>query len=210
MNIRYDVVQGSAEWFSARAGFLSASCFGEIFTPTGKEATGAKVENYANRLISERITGKPCESGFSSAAMERGHIIEIEARAFYEMTFDIDVTQVGLVENGDYSCSPDGLIMEGGQIIKGLEIKSPLAHTQIGYLKKGVLPTQYIPQVQGSMFVCEVNQWDFLSYHPDLKPLLLTIERDQEWLDNLSPVAEEFLNRVKSGVQQLSNEEVTS
>ena len=61
--------QGSDEWHVLRSGLISASSASEIFTPTGKPATGAKVDNYINRLIAERVMGKPVESGYTSAAM---------------------------------------------------------------------------------------------------------------------------------------------
>jgi hypothetical protein len=204
----------AAEWFDARLGCVSASCFGEIFTPTGKPATGAKVENYANKLIAETIMQKPIES-FKSDAMERGNELEAEARNWYELAVDVDVSECGLIYLNDLeavSCSPDGLIIDdaaidgSSDVVKGLEIKCPLAHTHIKYLMKGELPTQYIPQLQGSMFVADCGEWDFLSYHPDLKPLLITVKRNDEWIDNFKPVLDKFVKRIQDGVNQLTEQ----
>lgn len=197
--------QGSPEWHVLRSGLISASSAGEIFTPTGKPATGAKVENYINRLIAERVMGKPVESGYTSAAMERGHEIEVDARSWYEMAKGVDVTQVAMIQSGDYSCSPDGLIFADGELVKGLEIKSPLAHTQVSYLMKNQIPTQYIPQLQVSMFVAGLSEWDFLAYHPDLNPMLLTCKRDDVWLDGFLKVAENILLRIVEGVEQIKH-----
>ena len=203
MIIEWDIEQGTDEWFQARLGRVSASCFDVLFTPTGKPSTGAKIENYANKLIAEHLTGKREES-YKSEAMERGNELEAEARLWYEMATNSDVSTCGLVYADDektVSCSPDGLIK--GDKLKGLEIKCPLAHTHVKYLMKGILPNQYIPQLQGSMLVCDCAEWDFLSYHPDLKPLLITVKRDDEWIDNFKPILTKFVERVKAGVEQL-------
>jgi hypothetical protein len=207
MKLHIDCEQGSPEWHILRAGLISASCAGEIYTPTGKPATGAKVDNYINRLIAERVMGKPAESGFTSSAMERGHVVEIEARAFYEMATGLGVTQIAMIQDGDYSCSPDGLIYEDGEIIKGLEIKSPLAHTQVSYLMRREIPTQYIPQLQLSMYVSGLTEWDFLAYHPDLDPLLITCKIDHEWLDGFLKVSEKILSKVNEGVKLIKHKE---
>lgn len=205
MQVHNQCEQGSPEWQILRSGLISASSAGEIFTPTGKPATGAKVENYVNRLIAERVMGKPVEGGYTSAAMDRGHEIEIEARTWYEMATGLDVTQVAMLQEGDYSCSPDGLIYSDGELIKGLEIKSPLAHTQVAYLLKKQIPTQYIPQLQVSMFVSGLSEWDFLAYHPDLDPMLITCERDDEWIEAFLKVSESILFKVVEGVTELTN-----
>ncbi len=203
MKIHNECEQGSDEWHVLRSGLISASSAGEIFTATGKPATGQKVSNYINRLIAERVMGKPVESGYTSAAMERGHEIEIDARLWYEMAHDCDVTQVAMLQEDDYSCSPDGLIYSGEQLVKGLEIKSPLAHTHVSYLLKQQIPTQYIPQLQVSMFVSGLSEWDFLSYHPDLEPMLITCERDDDWIEKFVETAEKILFQVVEGVAQI-------
>ena len=195
--------QGSDEWHVLRSGLISASSASEIYTPTGKPATGAKVENYINRLIAERVMGKPVESGYTSAAMERGHEIEVDARSWYEMAKGVDVTQVAMIQSGDYSCSPDGLIFADGELVKGLEIKSPLAHTQVSYLMKNQIPTQYIPQLQVSMYVSGLSDWSLLLYHPDLNPLLIDVARDDDWIDGFVGVAEKILLKVSQGVEKI-------
>jgi len=204
MIIHDQCVQGSDEWHILRSGLISASSAGDIYTPTGKPATGAKVQNYINRLIAERVMGKPVEGGYTSAAMERGHEIEVEARDWYEMAYGVNVSQVAMIQDGDYSCSPDGLIYSDGEIVKGLEIKSPLAHTQVAYLLKGAIPTQYKPQLQVSMLVSGLDQWDFLAYHPELEPLLLTCKRDDEWIEGFLETSESIISDVFMGVDQIA------
>ena len=62
--------QRTPEWYTARLGVPSASNFEKIITPTGKPST--QIEGYTNRLIAEKITGKPCDSDEPNAAMQRG------------------------------------------------------------------------------------------------------------------------------------------
>lgn len=202
MQINY-CEQGTQEWLDARSGYISASNGDVLLTPTGKPATGQKVATFTNKIIAERLMGKSAESGYQSQAMERGHEIEGAARDWYEMATGQDVTEVGLVTSGDLSCSPDGLILIGNDIVKGLEIKCPLASTHIGYLLNGYVPPKYIPQLQVSMIVTGVDKWDFLSYHPDLEPLLVTVARDDEWIDSFLEVSAEVVEKVLSGIEQI-------
>ena len=204
MKIIKGIEQGTNAWLDARAGLISASNADVLLTPTGKTATGAKVDTFLNKMIAERIMGKSAESSFKSEAMQRGIELEDQARSWYEMATGADVVEVGLVKQNDYSCSPDGLIMDGDKITKGLEIKCPLAHTHVGYLRANRLPTAYIPQVQSSMFVCDVQEWDFMSYHPDIEPLLLTVKRDDEWIESFISVGEEFLFKMLDEIEVIS------
>ena len=57
------------------------------------------------------------------------------------------------------------------------------------------------------MYVCDVDTWDFLSYHPDLEPLLITVERDDEWIKNFKPVLNSFVDRVQDGISKLTHKQ---
>jgi len=48
-------------------------------------------------------------------------------------------------------------------------------------------------QVQGSMYVTGLKHWDFLAYHPDMKPLLLTVGRDARIIDALDIALNDFI-----------------
>lgn len=204
MEIRWDIKQGTKEWKQARSQFLSASVFTDLITPTGKPSKGKKVTDLENKMIAQLVSGKPVESQGQSVAMRRGHEFEPEARSYYEFSTGNTVAECGLVESSKISCSPDGLIMNGDLIAKGLEIKCPFAHTHVGYLRAGIVPPQYMPQVQGSIMVCEVEEWDFMSYHPDFEDLTITVKRDDEWIDNFKVILEPFLYQIDQGVLQLT------
>jgi len=169
-----DVDQGSDEWLQARLGIPTASAFSNIVTASFK-ASSSKA-GYMGKLLAEYIKGEQQEQ-FTSKWTERGHDLEPSARIMYQALTDNKVEQVGMAyktEDKDRSCSPDGLI----QRQKGLEIKCPKLANHIGYRLSGELPRVYKPQVHGSMYVCDIDQWDFMSYHPDDEPFLITVERD--------------------------------
>lgn len=173
--------QGSAEWFRARAGIPTASSFDKIITTTGTRSK--QREKYMFQLAGERIIGKP-EETYTNAAMQRGKEMEAEARQNYEFIYGETVEQVGLcVTEGEMvvGASPDGLLNANG----GLEIKCPELATHVSYLLDNKLPTAYFQQVQGNLFVTGREWWDFVSYYPGLKPLLIRVERDENFIKAL-------------------------
>jgi putative phage-type endonuclease len=189
-----NVEQRTPEWFAARLGVPSASNFGKVITPGGKKST--QVEGYLNRLVADILTGRS-EQMESSDAMQRGTELEPEAREYYELIAG-PVQEIGFCIHDDgFGCSPDGVVGEDGL----LEIKCPLAHTQVEYLRDNCIPSIYIPQVQGQMLVMGKQWCDFLSYHPDMKPLLVRVERDEKFIAILHEALCELVERVKSSVE---------
>jgi len=176
-----DAIQGSDEWLESRLGRPTASNFGRLITPTGKASTSA--QGYIDELVAQRITGEIPEF-FKSAAMERGNELEPAAKALYEFTNDVEVKEVGLCLHDRYECgaSPDGLINQNG----GLEIKCPLPHTHVSYLRDGGIPAKYIPQVQGCLWITEREWWDFMSYHPSMEDLIVRVYRDNAYITKLA------------------------
>jgi hypothetical protein len=150
-------------------------------------------------LIAENLTGKPTET-FKSEAMQRGNDLEGEARALAELMLGVDIEEVGLIKMDDHEigCSPDGLWDD-----TGIEIKSPNASTHISYLRKGKLPTIYTQQVQGTMLVLGLSEYWFLSYHPDLEPLLIKVKRDDKLLKLAEPLLIETAEIIKSETKRL-------
>jgi len=61
-----------------------------------------------------------------------------------------------------------------------------MGHTMVSYLRAGnVLPSKYIPQVQGQLWITGREWCDFVAYHPDMTILLVRVERDQKYIDKL-------------------------
>ena len=199
--IIHNVEQNTPEWFRLRMGVPTASRFGEIYTGTGKASASA--DNYMYSLLAEIVANEPGES-FSNAATEWGHEMEPRAVSAYEMLEGRSMEVVGFVTNdkGTVGCSPDRV---------NLEIKCPALKTHLKYLVDGRCPTKYIPQVQGCMLICEQDHWDFMSYHPDARPLIVRVERDEEYIDGLSKHLNEFivkLNDAKALIMGEGNEKI--
>jgi putative phage-type endonuclease len=182
--------QRSPEWFQARLGVPSASAFGRVITPGGKPSTQA--DGYLNKLVAEILTGKS-EYQEVNEAMQRGTDLEPEARQYYELIAG-PVQEVGFCIHDDgFGCSPDGFVGEDGL----LEIKCPLAHTHVEYLIDDAIPGIYIPQVQGQLLVTGRKWCDFLSYHPDMKPLLVRVERDEKFIATLHKLLVDLVDKIK-------------
>lgn len=189
--------QGSEEWLEARSIVPTASEFGKIITGTGKRSE--QMEGYAKEIAFQAVT-KKVKPNFSNYHMDRGHQMEPRARALYQLKTGLQVDQVAMIYRNELkkeSCSPDGVIFDGEKVVKGLEIKSPELHTHIDYVMSQGLPTIYTPQVQGSMWVCGLDEWDFMSYHPDAKPLLVTVKKDRLYHQSLEKHMKEF-HRLKT------------
>jgi hypothetical protein len=115
--------------------------------------------------------------------VQRGNLLEPDARNWYETHAGHRVTEVGFAshDTGGFGCSPDGLIETHCPVgwSHGLEIKCPILPTHLGYLLNGGLPDEYFWQVHMSMAVTGLSRWDFLSYCPGEAPLLIEVRRDE-------------------------------
>ena len=190
--------QGSEAWHQARLGIPTASQFDRIVTASGtarKQATG-----YLAELLAEHITGQ-AEDGYQSADIQRGIELEPAARACYELETGYDVEQVGgvyLDESRTVMASPDGLI---AGMTRGLEIKCPKLATHIRYILEDALPTQYVLQVQGGMWVTGYDEWDFVSYCPeyDAQPIYIkTIKRNTALIAQMDKHIRAFSARLEN------------
>jgi putative phage-type endonuclease len=159
----FDCEQRSAAWVSARLGMLTASSLGDAFATT-KSGFSASRRNLKLRIVLERLTGKSQESGYTNAAMERGILLEPEARAAYEAESGLLVDTVGFIVHDELmtGASPDGLIGEDG----GIEIKCPGAAAHLDYLR-GEIPNDYKLQVIHSLWLTGRQWWDLTYYNPD-------------------------------------------
>jgi len=185
-----NIEQGTPEWLQARKGVVTGSRFKDVVTPSKGELSKSS-EKYMYELVAERM-GATIDF-YQNEHMQRGNDLEPMARATYEFVKDCKVDEVGfcLSDSKLVGVSPDGLIGEDG----GLEIKCPKETTHISYLVKGELPSIYKPQVQGSMWITGRKWWDFMSYHPDLPPLIIRIPRD-----------EEYISKMEDGITRFSKE----
>jgi len=206
---RYDIKQNTDEWYEIKIGKFSASTCADLLMA---ETTKGYV-NLIDKIVEERITGKPSESKTfkGNAFTERGHELEPVNRDDYEMRTFNNVSIVGVVELDEWVlCSPDGLIGES----MVWQAKCPIFNTQKKYLKlierHNELPDNdilkkidgnYYKQEQFELFVTGRSQAVWTSYHPNLTAIDLIIERDlvmiAEIESRIIQAKEEVLNEIK-------------
>ena len=194
-----DVPQYSDEWWAAKRGKPSASKMDRIITSSGKPSK--QREGYLWELAAERISGIS-SSTYQSQAMLDGIEKEAESRQLYELIHEVEVEQVGMIyqnEDKDFLCSPDGVINRE----YGLEIKTVLAKTQVGYLLVNKLPRDYFVQVQSSIFISEFSRWDFFSNSAGLPPLIIKVERDVKFCAQLKVALDEFCEELDDVTEKL-------
>lgn len=195
-----DHEQGTPEWVAARLGIPTASNFKRILTATGKLSTS--VDTYFYELLAERITKQPAND-YTNEWMARGTELEPEARSTYEFIYDTQVEQVGFVYLDDrrhVGCSPDGLVGDDGTI----EIKAPKASTHVKYLLDGKCPADYVPQVQGQLWITGRKFCDFMSYHPDCDPLFVRVLRDNDYIEALTKEVDKLSKRIETAIKKLA------
>ena len=81
----------------------------------------------------------------------------------------------------------------------GLEIKCPSPVRHLETIRRGAIPPEYMAQVQGSMWITGLEQWDYYSYPAtdEMKSFCVRIDKDpgyHEALDRNIPI---FLSQMK-------------
>lgn len=199
MKIHTEFQQNSLEWLTAKAGVLTASEAGDLFTGEMKPRTGDMPKTLLYRKLAEIWTGGPLPGGMT-LNMEFGSVLEEEAIPWLEYEFNEPVRRVGFITADDerVGCSPDGLIADGG-----VEIKCPTAAVHCKYLDRGEVPGDYLPQVHFSMFVTGARWWKFVSYHRRFPKLVKVVERDEKIQMVIDVVVDEFLWALEFKVRRL-------
>jgi hypothetical protein len=192
MKIYADVEQGSPEWFKLRLGIPTASCFDQIVTPKKCELS-ASAYKYALRLCAEKLLNMPSATIDGQEWMERGKELEDDAVRQYEFHIEKKTIKVGFIttDDGSVGFSPDRLVMDGKDRRIALEIKCPSQHVHLGYLLDGAAP-EYKPQVQGQIWIADLDRADLYSYHPQMPPALIQTAPDREYIQKLSNAVDTF------------------
>jgi len=198
-----DCIQGTDEWFAAKLGIASASNFAKIKAKPRVAGKGGRVD-YMYQLENERDEGKT-EETINTTHMMRGVEIEPQAREYYEKFQGVTVEQVGFIKLDDnIGCSPDGLVGKDGLI----EIKCPKGTTHKKYVVKDKLPTTYIPQVQGQLWVTNRKWCDFISYRPESneRPYWsIRVFRDEGYINQLAVEVNQFIIELEALTKKIIN-----
>lgn len=197
MEVFNDIIQGTQEWLEVRSGIPTASCFDKIITPTGKKSDSS--DEYANLLTAEKLLEQPIATWKGNKWTERGNVLEQDAVDFYEFQHDLVTEKVGFVKNYGVGCSPDRLIGDDGL----LEGKAPAPHTHVGYMLKNALPTLFIPQVQGQLYVTNRKWCDWMSFHPEMGQVIIRVKRDEEYITTMSGLLCKFLEKLEEKQKRL-------
>ena len=200
--------QNTQEWFGLRFGVVTASSIANIVTNTGQVSKGAGRSTYLGQLTGDTLLRRPqLPPGHSSMATERGHELEPRAIEWYEKETGRAVHRVGFVFQNELraaGCSPDGLCED-----RGLEVKCPLIAGMIKHIRhittKGTVPTEYMGQIQFSMWVTGLQLWDFILYtpEPEIPSQVVTVEADPQHQAAFNLAVPKFLDELQLSVEAI-------
>lgn len=187
--------QGSEEWHRARLGVPTASRFGDILA----KGEGKTRRAYMRQLAAEIITDEIGEQ-FTTPAMERGKLMEAEARSLYAFLADHEPQRVGFVRNGRAGWSPDSLIGNEG----ALEIKTQRADLLIETILKDEFPPEHKAQCQGGLWVGEREWIDITIYWPRMPTFTKRAYRDATFIKSLAAEVSRFADELDELVSRIS------
>lgn len=213
-----DCEQRSDEWRKARLGRLCGSRAADMLAMKypeplkSGEPSKAKPTELAGRrnlraqLVLERITGKSGERGFESQAMKDGVDREPDALLMYEALTGQLVTRTGFIAHDTLQagCSLDGHLGDFDLIV---EAKCPIPATHLEYLETGVVPGEYLKQINHDLWITGARACDWLSYQPDfpeeLQIKMVRVMRDDSVIADYERKARAFLAEVDRKVESV-------
>jgi|SRR5687767_1060523 len=200
----FNCLQGSLEWVNLRIGLITASKFAQIIK-SGKGSDESKCKlTIIDNLSTEMLINKKLDTYQSQSMLIAVELEKVARKLYMEKTFN-SVIEVGLIkiEGLNIACSPDGLVGDEG----GLEIKCPEPQTHYKYLQLDDAPKEYIPQIQGSLWITGRKWWDFISYNPDfpehLKLKIIRCFRDEIMIKKIQENALEVEQAVRNNIIKL-------
>lgn len=170
-HIEHPAAQRSPGWVAARLGQITMSEIGTLL----KGRADAR-ERYLMRLVGERLTGQP-EASAPTEAMLRGVALEDEAIAAYEWATGQTVQRTGYLAHRTLAAggSPDGLVGDDGIV----EIKTRAPGLLVAWHLTGAATRDYMPQVQGLLWITGRRWCDLVGYCRGLPLRLERLERDE-------------------------------
>lgn len=195
--IELKLKQGSEEWHKARLGIPTSSQFHRIITKGGAPSKS----NYAHELIAEKLLGYPVTE-FVSDWMQRGQDLEDRAVAFYELQRDRDTSTAGfcLTDDRKAGASPDRFVGDLGL----LEIKCPSPIVHVGNMLN--LTDGHKQQTQAQLMVTGREWVDLLSYHPDLPPALVRVNRNEIYIEAMKKHLAAFLTGLEEMFEKVNKD----
>lgn len=194
----------SDTWKACRHFRISASVKAHKIK-TCKDWTSFGLNKLADSLIKETTLGKT-----GSINVKYGQETEPVAFEKYQELNEVEVLKAGLVIHckTPWVCaSPDGLVLQKGEINKILEIKCPIScknkqliennvpNLKYLHIVKGKIELKrsslYYTQIQLLMYCSGLKFCDLFIYN-NIKPILLTINQNNAFMSSLLPKIEYF------------------
>ena len=201
------VEQGSYDWHKLRLGVITASEAGKVLSKprSGNKWTDTKM-TYFYTLLGEICTGKAIEVNAKTLAWGKEN--EGSARATFEFVSDVSVHDAPIIfkdESLRTACSPDGLCSDN----RGLELKCPFTTAVfMKFLLGGIdaIKSEYMAQVQYSMWVTSKDAWYFANYDPRMirEGIHYTvIERDNDYMTQFDDLVPEFIEKMDESLNEI-------
>ncbi|WP_081554876.1 YqaJ viral recombinase family protein [Chromobacterium haemolyticum] len=159
---------------------------------------------YLMELIAEVATGQQKRSGGKASAW--GHDYEESCVGLYGFDAGLEVETIPFVYGDDtmrFGASPDGLLGD----TSGIEAKNPFnTAVYLKFVLNGEIKTEYIEQVQFSMFVTGREQWVFANHDPDVRNYIMhsiKIDRDEAKMKTFADAVGQFTYEMDNHLAKL-------
>ncbi len=202
------IEHGSAEWFEARCGRVTAS---RVYDATKKLKNGAWSSDratYMTELAVERLTGVATVH-FVNDAMKWGIEQEPNARAAHEYLLDVEVLPAGFQQHPriyQSGATPDGLVGADGLC----EYKCPTSRTHLETIMSKQVDQRYIAQMAWQLACFPERSFvDFVTFDPRMPPNLrlwvFRFERaaNEKYIAQLEEDVAEFVAELDEMIEQL-------
>lgn len=204
VRIHSDLFQGTEEWAAARCGMLTASEMSLILTPTLKAARNEKERSHLYELLAQRIT-KFVEPRYISDDMLRGRDDEVEALTLYAKHYAPTET-VGFITNDRWGFtlgySPDALVGTDGLVECKSRRQKYQVQTFLEHVPEGVIPADYVLQIQTGLLVSERLWCDLVSYSGGLPLAVIRAYPDDAIQAAILSAAGDFEQRLRDAMSR--------
>lgn len=179
--------QGSAEWLELRLGKITGSRFRAAMDRNKRNGKPNKARReLVLDLAHELVMGAPRTIVEPNEYMAHGTAMEPLARSAYEFAKDCRCVVRAFIPHPDLpyiGFSPDGEVGDDGMV----EIKSPyLEARHMRTVESQECPDDYMPQVQGGLWVTGRKWCDFVSYFPSISVEIVRVYRDEQFISRLA------------------------
>lgn len=169
--ISIEAESGSANWYAARRGMLTASKMNDAMAFKQKGGPAQVRIDYMMDLVAERMTGI-ATTHFVTEAMQWGTDQEANAIAAFEDLSGILVHRGGLVLHPKiefFGATPDGFITSPEMPLAIVEVKCPTTSTFVEWRLAGEIPEKHRRQMLAQMACCRTQDGIFIAYDPRVK-----------------------------------------